>query len=741
MPGFAVIKTSVAPRATGLRGISSKWRARNCNVLLLLGALIALGASTPVLKARAADQRHAEWLEFQKLVTHAQTIAMMANPEAGMREAQRAVAIAERHRREPRYHHALAMALWLEAEALTRTNRIAQARATADAASRFADADHKLDKLDGDLALSRARIAESSGDFGKALREYQNAHAIFARLHIPRSQSLALLGLGDLYEKARDSDREIRYYHEAAETFSGDPAIALAAANNMGFAYEQMGRYSEAIPRFERALSIVRGLNSPVLEANILNSLARSYARTQRLPEAERAADRAFALAAHVDEDGEARFSWGAKAEIEFRRGNLDLAAADVQKAFRGLDLKTTAPPFRDLHNIAYVIYRAKGDLPHAILHLEAFKRLDDQGRSLAASANLVLLGAQFDFARQDLEIAHLRSAELERDIRLRKSQAAIQGMIFAGVIFGGLLLLGWIGWRNALLKRHRNAIAQKNAELMQTLAARDREIDRRTAVESQLRLAMQAAQQASRAKSHFLANMSHELRTPLNAIIGFSELLLGGRTKPEKSLEYAADIAEGGRHLLAILNSVLDMARIESGKIVLEDHHVSLGTLLDDAVASLRSQDCSDRALRILGAPDILVRVDEARFRQALMNLLSNAFKFSPAGSVVEVCVERTEDGVDIAIKDQGEGIPREKLATVVEPFGQAENTYARSYGGVGLGLPITKALVELHGGRFTLASEYGCGTIARIHLPEDRVAGRPEPALMWEPSAAPAA
>src|SRR5204863_2586388 len=124
---------------------------------------------------------------------------------------------------------------------------------------------------------------------------------------------------------------------------------------------------------------------------------------------------------------------------------------------FRGINLKTTTPTFRDMHETAYRVYRANGDFPLAMAHLEAFKRLDDQGRSLAASTNLALLGAKFDFARQDLEIAHLRSAELERSIRLRKSQAEVQAIVFAGIIVAGILLLVWIAWRHMLLTRHRN--------------------------------------------------------------------------------------------------------------------------------------------------------------------------------------------------------------------------------------------------------------------------------------------
>jgi signal transduction histidine kinase len=695
--------------------------AGTCRVVLLCVVVLILASHSSA--ALGGESHQQAWDEFERLVARADA-AMMAHPGVALSLAQHAASIAEQHKGTPQYREAVAAAFCLEAEALNRTNRNAEARRMVTKASEFAAGRSRLKKLDGDLALSRAAIADSAGDFALALKNYQQAHAIFVRLGIRRSQAIALLDLGGLYDKARDFNREIRYYNEAAEAYAGDPAIALATANNLGFAFQQTGRYARAIPRFEQALAIASSLKSPTLQASILDSLATSYARIQRFSEAERAANRSLMLESGKDQDGEVRFSWGAKAEIEYRRGDLRAAAADLQRAFRNVDLKITTPTFRDMHEIAYMVYRTKGDLPLAMAHLEAFKRLDDQGRSLAASTNLALLGAQFDFTRQDLEIEHLKSAGLERDIKLHKSQAEIQLIVFSSIIAAVILLLVWFAWRHAILKRHRNDIAQRNVKLVKTLAERDTEIERRTEVESQLRVAMQAAQQASLAKSGFLANMSHELRTPLNAIIGFSELMLGGRVKPQKSQEYASDIAEGGRHLLAVLNNVLDMARIESGKVELADRVVRLGDVVDHALSVLGGRNAyAGKELRVSGDGDVLVRGDEVKLRQVLINLVSNATKFTDEGCFIGVRIERTVDGVDMVVQDDGEGIPADKLPVVMEPFAQVESVYVRSRGGAGLGLPIVKSLVELHGGRFTIESEYGQGTIARVHLPRERV------------------
>jgi tetratricopeptide (TPR) repeat protein len=181
----------------------------------------------------------------------------------------------------------------------------------------------------------------------------------------------------------------------------------LSAANNLGFALQQLGRYDESVANFRDALKIAQSLKSPFLEGTILTNFAFVYAKQQKLTDAEQAADYAMKVVKSVGDSESARFVWGVKAEIDYRKGALRAAATDLDNAFRGTNLKMTTAPFRDMHEIAYKVYRAEGNAPLSLAHLEAFKRLDDKGRSLVASANLALLGAQFDFATQQLEIEH----------------------------------------------------------------------------------------------------------------------------------------------------------------------------------------------------------------------------------------------------------------------------------------------------------------------------------------------
>jgi signal transduction histidine kinase len=714
------VQVEEMPPESGQRG--KTWTAWAAMVVLAVPlALIALTASAAVVAPSAQTDI---WTTFDAAIANSQK-AMMADPAKALEDAKAATSLANRQPPSPRQREALATSLWLRGEALTRTNRVAEARSALGKASALAAIDGKLTKLDGDLALSRGNLADASGEVAEALKSYQEAHATFVKLGNARSQALSLIDIGRIYDEAHDFAREFRYDQEALQTYSQDPALALSAANNVGFALEQMGRYGEAITNFNRALKIAFSLKSTMLQARILTNIGMDYAHEHKLADAEAAADRALKLLGKDDPSGWAPFVWAVKGEIDYQHHALGRAVADIDKAFHGVNLSTTIAPYRDAHEVAYRVYRATGDLPLAIAHLEAFKRLDDEGRSLAASANSALMGAKFDFATQQLEIARLQSAKLERDISLRKSRAATQMLGFMAVFVGGLIIIGWITWRHAMVRRHRKVISLKNVELTKTLAERDQEIVRRTELEAQLRLAIHAAQQASRAKSHFLANMSHELRTPLNAIIGFSELLSTGAAKAQKAKEYAAQIAEGGRHLLLILNDILEMARLEAGRVEIVENIVPLRRLVEDSLSAISGDPrAATRSIQFAGAnADVSVQGDETRLRQVLVNLLSNGVKFTPEHGTVDIAIERVRDGVDVVVRDNGIGIAPEKLAIVMEPFGQVEGSYARSHGGTGLGLPIAKSLIELHGGRFTIVSEEGEGTEARVHLPYDRI------------------
>ena len=242
---------------------------------------------------------------------------------------------------------------------------------------------------------------------------------------------------------------------------------------------------------------------------------------------------------------------------------------------------------------------------------------------------------------------------------------------------------------------------------------------------------ARQDAESASRMKSEFLANVSHELRTPLNAIIGFSDVLHGELFGPIGSArykEYARDIRDSGSHLLSIINEILDLSKVAAGKIDLHEGEVMLADVIDAATRLLqgRANECGVSLIPPVLPEPILLWADEQRLKQILLNLLSNAVKFTLPGGRVSVEAERIDGAVAVRVRDTGIGMSADDIPKALEPFTQVDSTPSRLFGGTGLGLPLTKALVELHGGELRLDSTPGVGTSVTVLLPAGRVLPR---------------
>lgn len=256
------------------------------------------------------------------------------------------------------------------------------------------------------------------------------------------------------------------------------------------------------------------------------------------------------------------------------------------------------------------------------------------------------------------------------------------------------------------------------------------RDITEHRQSQNELVRAVEAAEIANRSKSEFLANMSHELRTPLNAIIGFSEIMqneMFGKIGNDRYTVYAHDIHESGMHLLYVINDILDLSKIEAGKLSLSISDVSLPETIDASIRLIRqSAEAANVTVESRignGLPPI--RADQRMLKQMLMNLLSNAIKFTPDGGKIRVRATYAGAGhVTIAVVDTGVGIPAEDLARVLEPFVQAEHSIEPGQSGTGLGLPLTKSLAELHDGAFQLWSRLGLGTCAVLRLPVDSAA-----------------
>ena len=313
-------------------------------------------------------------------------------------------------------------------------------------------------------------------------------------------------------------------------------------------------------------------------------------------------------------------------------------------------------------------------------------------------------------------------AAGLSLDDELTESRTHTILEIGIGTVASALLIA-----LNVLLVREIRRRNQREMELAQEHAALEGaraellvEQGKLAAVNQELVLSTDRAEAANLAKSQFLAQMSHELRTPLHAVIGFSELIshhVAPMPAAGQVAGYADDIMKSGRHLLELINSILDLSKVESGSAALAEDEVPLDEVIQDSLTTIREQAAAAGIAVDTNLPaDLpLVHGDATKLRLIFINLMSNAVKFTPQGGSLTVLGRREPDGgFAVIVADTGIGMTDAELAVAMEPFGQVENSLARSFEGTGLGLPLARRMTELHGGRLTLRSVKGVGTTA---------------------------
>jgi len=279
------------------------------------------------------------------------------------------------------------------------------------------------------------------------------------------------------------------------------------------------------------------------------------------------------------------------------------------------------------------------------------------------------------------------------------------------------------VGTDITALKTHEEKLVESERRLIATVADLRASQQRLGELAEKYAVEKTRAEEASQAKSKFLANMSHELRTPLNAIIGFSEIMESGMFGPlgtDKYVEYCSDIRGSGQYLLDVINDVLDMAKIEAGRLRLEPEHLALEPLISETmrVVSGRAEE-KNVTLASEIAPDLTLDADRRAVKQIALNLLSNAVKFTADGGRVTLRSKAVKDCLLLGIADTGIGIARDALKRLGRPFEQVEGQLTKSHQGSGLGLAIAKSLVELHGGRMRIRSRVGAGTVVLVWLP----------------------
>jgi len=646
----------------------------------------------------------AEATGFDLLIQRSKNL-MLTDPRAAEQAARAAeqalskTSPVDRHRRAER----IATAEWLRGEALVRLGSPELAGPILDQAWARIKNQAAPTKLKGDLLLSRAWLSATRADFADALATFQQSFRTFQAIREPRGEAMALMSIASLYREANDYSGALKYYSQALDVYHADPALRVTLYNNKGNILAQQKSFKAAGLEYTRALAVARQMKSATLQAQILRNIARLQLDMQDWQAAVRTVATGLAQARDdQDEATKAQFLEIA-ARAAFERGDVRRAAGLIDQSLARVDSDGDDLSQREAHDVAYKIYKKLGRDDLALSNLEALKRLDDQTASLAASANTALMAARFDYTNQNLKIAKLQAQDLQRKIAFERAHGRTVRMAFISAGGVTIVIIALLAIGIVIIRRSRNeeraakdGLAEANSALAKALAA----------------------------KTEFLATTSHEIRTPLNGILGMTQVMLADPKLPGDTRERLGVVQSAGVTMRALVGDILDVAKMETGNMTIEQAPMDVCAVLTDVARVWRDQAETRGIGFVLALDDCPARVmgDAARLRQVVFNLLSNALKFTErgrielAGSAVD-----TDRGkrVRITVADTGIGIAPDQLDEVFESFRQADASTTRRFGGTGLGLAICRSLARAMGGEVSVESRVGEGTTFTVDLP----------------------
>ena len=590
-------------------------------------------------------------------------------------------------------------------------NRIDEARAVLRRGFARAKVGQITPKVLGELTLSSGRIHQKSDDVQAALAAYQKAYEIFRLAGEKRSQAVVLQSIAKLYVDGGDGESAIKYYTQSDEEYAGDPLLELSSRNNRGMAYLFLSRPKDAEIQFQQALIVAKKIGSAKYAPRILANIAQAQIAQGRLNDASAAIDSAFSALQGGDSTAEAWRLWQRRAQIALARKDLKAATTAIERALVGVDPKSSDSNYRESHAAAYEIYRASGRKTDSLVQLEAVWRLDQATAKLTATNSAALMAARFDFANQKTRIAQLKAKELE-----------LQRNFLIAVIAGGALALLLLSVGLILITRSRNR--ERAAKLL--LAQTNRDLEKAIA-----------------AKMEFLATTSHEIRTPLNGILGMTQVMLADRKLGATLRDRIGIVHDAGEAMRTLVDDILDMAKMETGKLAVGEGTVELKATLRQVAQVWRLQAEAAGVGLVLDLDDCPEQIegDAGRIRQIIFNLLSNAMKFTEKGKVELIAravdVAEGTRRVRISVRDSGIGIDRKWHESIFELFQQVDGGTTRKYGGTGLGLAICRNLAQAMGGDISVESEPGFGSTFTVDLPlVEPVAALPRPVSGARPS-----
>jgi signal transduction histidine kinase len=675
-----MIGTGTCTRKFDLRGRAHR--------LLAVGLLsVAVFATGPLHAAPTANRA-----EVEKLIDDARA-ALNVSPEEAITLAEKSESLAKQNLTGSERDTLLSESDAVISRALIGLRRIDEAEMAVRSGFSRTKYSQITPKVVGELTLSSGRIHQYRDDVQGALDAFQKAYVIFRSVGEKRSQAVVLQSIAKLYLDGGDSENALKYYAQSDEEYAGDPLMSLSSRNNRGKALLLLSKAREAEMEFRAALAVAKKVGSAKYIPKILTNIAQAQIAQGQLSGASVTLDDAFATLQASDLNADAWTLWGMRARIALERKDFKSATTAIEMALTGVDAKTSDATYRDAHVAAYEIYRASRRPAESLVQLEAVWRLDQATAKLTATNSAALMAARFDFANQKTRIAQLKAKELE-----------LQRNFLYAVIAGGALALLLLSVGLILITRSRNR--ERAAKLL--LAQTNRDLEKAIA-----------------AKMEFLATTSHEIRTPLNGILGMTQVMLADRKLGATLRDRIGIVHDAGEAMRTLVDDILDVAKMETGKLAVGDGTVELKATLRQVAQVWRLQAEAAGVALVLDLDECPEEIegDAGRIRQIVFNLLSNAMKFTEKGKVeLTACTVEDSEGagrIRISVRDSGIGIDRTWHESIFELFQQVDGGTTRKYGGTGLGLAICRNLAQAMGGDISVESEPGFGSTFTVDLP----------------------
>ncbi|MBW4330373.1 tetratricopeptide repeat protein [Stakelama sp. CBK3Z-3] len=628
---------------------------------------------------------------------------MMANPEKASKEADKLYKELKKYPSDKEEIIARTNTLAVKAEAEMRLGRVNVADKLVYEAMNIIKNFGDL-KVKGDLLLTKSSIESSKGSPARALIDLHQAFDIFRKNNDTRGQSVALQNIAFLYSSANDNSQAEKYYKQAKEIYSSDDLLELSLHNNLASVFLQLEKYKQSEKEYELALINAKNLSNTPLQARILGNIARVRLESGDVSSAQTYLKKAFSEAEKSKVSLILPQLMATQARAYFMQSRYKSAVNIIDKLYEDAD----SGDFYYAHYVAYQVYDAVGDSDKALKHLAAAKRLNDEATKVASSTNAALAAARFDFQNQELKIAKLKADELRRNVAFERSRSRFQRTLFASIGGATLVLIAVLSFSLFTIRRSRN---------------RERETN------SKLNASNIALEKALAAKTEFLATTSHEIRTPLNGILGMTQVMLADAAVQNGTRERIGVIHGAGVTMRALVDDILDVAKMETGDLTIERRAMDLQATLREVAAVWRDQAHSrglDFTLDIDRAPQ-WIESDAGRIRQIIFNLLANALKFTERGGIgiiVDAMGAGEAEQLRITVTDTGIGIPADQLEEIFDSFKQVDGGTTRKFGGTGLGLSICRNLAMALDGTITVESDLDTGSKFIVTLPLERVA-----------------